>query len=804
MADTPSRAGIAGSYVTTVSYGSPLFAQSQGSGSGWFGPSVPMAPTAPPEVAGREWDYPAGYNLNTRPRAYEPITFGTLRALADGYDLLRTVIETRKDQLARMSWSIKSRDAEASDDNDPRVKAVTKFFQRPDGVHGWADWLRPILEDLFVIDAPTLYVQRYRGGRLLHLLQLDGATIKPVIDNWGRTPQPYSDGSAMVYPVAYQQALKGFPAVDYSTRDLLYRPRNRRVHTPFGFSPVEQIITTVNIALRRQLSTLNYYTEGNIPDMIVQVPKEWSPDQIVTYQRHWDAYFTGDQGAKRRAKFVPGGMGAGGIHETRQADLKGDFDVWLAQIICFAFSISSQALTKPMNRASAETNKEVAEEEGLQPIMLWLKAFIDDIIHAEFGVDDLEFAWATDEEVDRVAQQTILTGYVSTGIMKINEARQELGYDPLPDPEASQGMIITATGLVPLGSFAQTQQQQADQMQVNAEAKARIEAAPPPAANGNGGNSKPPPPAAAESDAAPAKKSAFNKRRSVHVRRPSPIPFDRPATRRAQKSIGLNVHGALVALAKQVSAVLRARVDKLAKADPIDPEGENPEDRARREADDIIDAFDLTELQDLAASIGDDLADVVTDTVERAMAQIGPSVASDLVDQVNQRAVQIARDRAAELVGMKYDAEGNLVPSDNPDMAITDTTREMLRQTIADGLADNDGLDEIAKTIAESYGFSAERADMIAETEVSRANSMAAVESYRSARDSAGVSVMKEWSAEADACDICSENEDAGPIDLDEEFPSGDDAPPGHCSCRCGVSPVVIEDEQQDQSDEEE
>ena len=58
----------------------------------WFGPMQPLAPMAPPEVAGRQFDYPVGYNLTVTPRAEERIGFDQLRALADGYDLLRLVI----------------------------------------------------------------------------------------------------------------------------------------------------------------------------------------------------------------------------------------------------------------------------------------------------------------------------------------------------------------------------------------------------------------------------------------------------------------------------------------------------------------------------------------------------------------------------------------------------------------------------------------------------------------------------------------------------------------------------------------
>jgi hypothetical protein len=35
-----------------------------------------------------------------QPRQYEPVGFSELRALADGHDLLRIIIETRKDQIS--------------------------------------------------------------------------------------------------------------------------------------------------------------------------------------------------------------------------------------------------------------------------------------------------------------------------------------------------------------------------------------------------------------------------------------------------------------------------------------------------------------------------------------------------------------------------------------------------------------------------------------------------------------------------------------------------------------------------------
>jgi len=73
----------------------------------------------------------------------------------------------------------------------------------------------------------------------------------------------------------------------------------------YGFSPVEQIVMSVNIALRRQLHQLQYYTEGTVPEALIGVPETWTPDQIAQFQSYWDALLTDDTASRRHARFVP-------------------------------------------------------------------------------------------------------------------------------------------------------------------------------------------------------------------------------------------------------------------------------------------------------------------------------------------------------------------------------------------------------------------------------------------------------------------------------------------------------------------
>ncbi len=474
----PGTAGAAGAPNATTAATAGI---ARGGGADWFGPLDPLKPIAPPEVAGRRFDFPPGYNLVTRPRAYEPIGFAELRGFADAYDLLRLVIETRKDQMERQRWCIRPRAphpalarargplptlprergregwgrgrnsvaAGAAAGTGARIAALEKFWQKPDGVTRWKTWLRALLEDMFVIDAATLYCRRTRAGQLCALHQLDGATIKRVIDDWGRTPQPYAaaDGST-IYPPAYQQVLKGLPAVDYAVRDIIYRPRNVRAHRVYGYSPVQQVLMTVNIALRRQLWQLDYFSEGSIPDALIGVPAGWTPDQIRQFQDYWDTEFAGDLAKRRRAKFVPGDS-AVRVHQTKEPEHKQDFDEWLARIICYAFSVPPQWAVKLMNRATADNQSAQAEDEGLEPTKEWVKDLVDEVIADEFASPDLELLWL-DEDSGAAEIEAQIEARVKIGAATLNELRAALGLDPFANPAADRPMVLTPTGYVPI------------------------------------------------------------------------------------------------------------------------------------------------------------------------------------------------------------------------------------------------------------------------------------------------------------------------------------------------------------------
>jgi HK97 family phage portal protein len=791
---TPTQAG---QYV--VEYGVPV-GNTPGIQTGepqdWFGPLNPIGPSAPPEVAGRQFDFPSGYNLNIFPRAYEPIQFPDLRNLADSYDVLRTIIETRKDQMAKLEWTIRPRmDAKGQklQNVDPAlIEDIRQFFAMPNREDFWDAWLRQLLEDLFVIDAPTVYVERDRAGRMMSLEPIDGATIKRVIDDYGRTPIP---------PVpAYQQVLKGLPAVNYTSDDILYKPRNVRTHKVYGYSPVEQIVMTVNIALRREIFLLNFYTEGNMPEALAGVPATWTRQQITDFQRTFDSMMQNDDARRRRLTFVPGDI-AKNFHSTKEGALTDQTDEWLTRICCFAFSIAPTPFIKQINRATAGTSQQQAAEEGLAPIQKWVKQFIDFLIVKEWNTRDVEFDFALREDVDPQIQETILTNYVKGGVLSVNEARQEIGKDPTPGGDTPKA--LTQNGWVPLDPVAQAAQ---NNLLLG---------------NGNGtgqpdGTSTGDPrgqgvvvPGGGMPDVDPPKGSA---EKPTGIMQPQAVGDSSISVKPASSPINsVSRRGQAIKLAKadtgemidilptrhmftKTRAELHHHIHKKFK-DMEQPVlaaiGEHISARSPV-AKDISDPFgpewamliannlDLSSMHTLASSVSGILTPLAWEAAQTVTN--AAKTTNDAVSSMFSRIGNAVKARAMEMVGLTTNAAGDAVQHASPTWSIVDSTRNIIARALSLGIKAGASNEDVLAMVA-ADAFSGNRAALIADTEAKLADGIGAAEAAITTGAQKWWVTMQDGKVETE----CLENEEASPIDAAAEFPSGHMANPAHPNCRCHI-----------------
>lgn len=440
--------------------------------SGWPSPLNPIQPTAPKGSQPLAWSFFQGINQEITPRADLPLTMDQLRGLAT-YPLARICIENVKDILCTMPWKIQLKriagepvaDWKARQKTDKTIPTLTEFFQYPDGETPWADWLRPIIEDMLVIDAPSILIQRTLAGKVVALRWTDGRNILRLIDEQGYTPQGDSP--------AYTQLWEGIPYLLFTTKDLVYRPSNIVARVAYssrlyGMSITEQMAQEIEIGQDRLNFVQTYYKTGVTGGMIQVVPAGTPPDKVSEAVQWFNNKVAGNLGTRRQLNIMQGfadpSQGKGDqIIETKEPVLADIFDDLHIRKLCFGYGVSSQRLTKAMNRASAEAGQDSAEKEGIMPRLKWLKGTMDLTIQRQMGYMQYEMIFDTDDELDAVKQVTVDTDRVKNGLDTIDGIREDRGQIPFGLPETSQPIIITATGVQPLeGSFDRVNQAAAD------------------------------------------------------------------------------------------------------------------------------------------------------------------------------------------------------------------------------------------------------------------------------------------------------------------------------------------------------
>jgi len=401
-----------------------------------------------------------GQNLAYTPRADATYSAYMLKSLAV-YPLARICIENVKDQLCRIPWEIQLRpqSGETKSEHKLRIKndaigtAMSKFFEYPDGEHNWSEWLRPLIEDMLVIDAASILIRRTKANKIAQLVNIPGENITRYIDDVGMTPQPPSP--------AYAQLWEGIPRVDLTTDQLVYKPRNivrRNTYASYlyGMSPTEQNATEIEVGAARLAYVLAFYAQGDIPNALQVVPSNVTPQKIREAMEWMSSELSGNL-AKRRKLFMTQGWtedGSDQIFFPKEPVLADAFDDLHIRKICFGYGTSPQRLMRMMNRASAQSNQEASEEEGLLPWMEWVAGVINYIIQRKAGYIDYELQFNPYQELDIVKQSVAQKNLVAGGIRTPNEAREAMGDDPSSTKGANDLGITTGTGRVPIEAVA--------------------------------------------------------------------------------------------------------------------------------------------------------------------------------------------------------------------------------------------------------------------------------------------------------------------------------------------------------------
>jgi Putative phage serine protease XkdF/Phage Mu protein F like protein len=167
----------------------------------------------------------------------------------------------------------------------------------------------------------------------------------------------------------------------------------------------------------------------------------------------------------------------------------------------------------------------------------------------------------------------------------------------------------------------------------------------------------------------------------------------------------------------------------------------------------------------------DMLNDVGGNTARETVKRVRPTAEEKLVGAAERAARAEARQHAGELV-----------------TNIDKNTRDVVRKLVDRAITGKWNVETLADKLAATGIFSDYRAEMIARTEVSRAQNFGTLAAIHHANLD-GASFLKYWELGSNPCPICLQNE-GQTIGVKDEFESGDLAPPVHPNCMCSIGAV--------------
>ena len=446
-----------------------------------FGPGYPLFPDAldPLGPSGRaearRYQYRVTENISIG-QFGAPWTL--LRQIASDVDVVARCIQLVQDAIGGMQWSfgfsrqiINQIRLENDEPNSAKATAIArdkygeeltrvqKFWERPDERMGYtfSQWLNLAVWSNLVYDGIVITPSYTLGGDLHSLSLIDTSHIKILLDNQGFLPQPPAP--------AYQQILYGFPRSEFQAEDidnfgnipngyrsdqLSYYIQRPRLHTPYGFSTVEECINIATLYQQRQEWMQAEWSHGVTPKGVIKTTgtEGWTPEQFAYFQQATNDQWSGQTQRRQQVMVLRPGMEWEQLKDFAEL-YSTNFEEWCVLQIGAKFGVPQQQLGIPQHSfarsgAQNQTSMDLADRYAIDALVNHLINCINDLTRRYMGTGPEITITATSGNSDDSDYQRAQADAsdVNNAIRTTNEIRAERGLPLISDKEAD---VLRAT-----------------------------------------------------------------------------------------------------------------------------------------------------------------------------------------------------------------------------------------------------------------------------------------------------------------------------------------------------------------------
>jgi hypothetical protein len=338
--------------------------------------------------------------------------------------IARKAINSIKDRVAGMHWRIQPRRGRVLDaEMQARIQVLTETLEQPNPDDSFRSLSEAVLEDIIVGGYGAMEL-RLTGdaGKPLALYPVDGATIQMRAD-WNGDPDSirYVQASPFLAPAQ---------RIELKDIELSYIRLNPRSYTPFGLGRLEVAFETIH-----EFLGAHRFAAKLASNSVVQYAlwmQDLDPGQHERLIRWWQDDIEGTGRvpiltAESKPEVLRFGAGT-------DADLRLAWQEFLIRVIASAFDLPPLFLgvEADVNRSTAMELSDLAFRTAVVPTARLLAEHITrDAIAKRLGWNDLEFAFLDVDATDPLEQAQIDQILLSCGVMTVNEARAERGWQPL-------------------------------------------------------------------------------------------------------------------------------------------------------------------------------------------------------------------------------------------------------------------------------------------------------------------------------------------------------------------------------------
>lgn len=532
-----------------------------------------------------------------------------------------------------------------------------------------------------------------------------------------------------------------------------------------GMSALQPAQVRVDIEEFASKYQREFFVNNARPDFILKTAKNLTAEQKEDMKEAWDKRH---KGAKKSGKgaFLEGGLEYQQVSiSQREMDYIESSKMTRDDIlVALAVPKPVVAITDDVNLANANTGMQIFLSETIVPEIKALTNKLNEhLIYQEWGdIYFLDFEDPVPE--NKVEKADIQTKRLQAGTMLINEAREEWGDEPV----SGGWSLYLPFGVQAVGGLSQSGAKGAQRTRAQRPDKRK---------NIFRGRPKALFILEKKQEILDAMYSSL-KDEAIEDEKPTQrafIPVEHKAVYYEMVNKSIDERG------KSLEKALNEYVEKEQKPRLLKAIKLNDKDFHGKIVDDVeaaLEKWAKGEAKLTAEFVLPFISEYVKSSGQQAMALVAPA---ETFDEKTERITQYIKDRA-KLFGKETTA----------------TTLEKVSKRLAEGIASDAGITELADAVNEVFDqFPASRSLMIARTEATSANNLGFTEAYKQS----GVANAKEWIATADSRTRDSHIAVDGEIvKLDERFgnglqyPGDGNADPSETvNCRCVLGPAFKE-----------